>query len=496
MPIVGDVVADRYRIDAVLGFGGMASVFRAKDLRLDRDVAVKVLAANLAADPVFAERFDREARTMAGFSHPNLVAVYDVMPGDPETGREPLYVMEYCPEGSLADRLAAGERIPAQDLVPTIGSVAEGLDVLHRAGFIHRDVKPHNILFAGGRAKLADFGVAKGDPSDPGMSLTIPGSMVGTWPFLAPELVAGEPASVASDVYALGVTAFQGLTSRYPKAAVPPAPTTETTETHDTAGVPPVSAIAPELGTAFDATLARALDADPQARPSPRDFASELAVALESARIGVAAAVETTGALPDAARRTLAAGADALPPGLPPAIDEEAETIIAGPVDEPALPLRPAPTPPPPDSRIVRTGARPSLPWRAAAVIAVVVVLVILASSLVPILMSGPGASATPTSRPASASPGVAQPVLVAIDRVDAAIEAARGGKDGLNGRDANELEQLAASVRAAVQRGDLGAARTAASTLADRARALTAGLDADRRQPMLAAIDALVAVL
>jgi len=84
----------------------------------------------------------------------------------------------------------------------------------------------------------------------------------------------------------------------------------------------------------------------------------------------------------------------------------------------------------------------------------------------------------------------------VAIDRVDAAIEAARGGKDGLNGRDANELEQLAASVRAAVQRGDLGAARTTASTLADRARALTAGLDADRRQPMLAAIDALVAVL
>ena len=86
MPIVGDVVADRYRIDAVLGFGGMASVFRAKDLRLDRDVAVKVLAANLAADPVFAERFDREARTMAGFSHPNLVAVYDVMPGGPGDG--------------------------------------------------------------------------------------------------------------------------------------------------------------------------------------------------------------------------------------------------------------------------------------------------------------------------------------------------------------------------------------------------------------------------
>lgn len=154
VPIVGDIVADRYRIDAVLGFGGMASVFRATDLRLDRDVAIKVLAANLAADPAFAERFDREARTMAGFSHPSLVAVYDVEPGDRLTGREPLYVMEYCPEGSLADRLTAGGSIPAEDLVPAIGAVAEGLEELHAAGFIHRDVKPHNILFAGGRAKL------------------------------------------------------------------------------------------------------------------------------------------------------------------------------------------------------------------------------------------------------------------------------------------------------------------------------------------------------
>jgi eukaryotic-like serine/threonine-protein kinase len=476
VPIVGDVVGERYRIDAVLGFGGMASVFRATDLRLHREVAVKVLAANLAADPAFAERFDREARTMAGFSHPNLVAVYDVEPGDPGTGREPLYVMEYCPEGSLADRLVADGRIPAQELATTIGSVADGLDELHRAGFIHRDVKPHNILFAGGRAKLADFGVAKGDSSETGLSLTGPGSIVGTWSFLAPELIAGDPASVASDVYALGVTAFLGLTGRYPGASVPLV---------QTGDVSTVSATAPELGNAFDSTLARALDEDPDARPSPREFANQLS----------AAAGQPVGP-------GLAAAADASP-AVTPVIDPEARTIVAGPVHDAAPPLRPAAPPsvppapaPPPGTPTVGAAARPFRPWRIAAVIVAVALLLLVAVSAVPMLTSGPGASPTPTARPASASPGVAQPVLAAIDRVDAAIDAARGGKDGLNGRDANELAQLAASVRTAVERGALEAARTAANTLADRARALSAGLDPDRRQAMVDAVDALVKLL
>ncbi|MBI3746247.1 MAG: protein kinase [Chloroflexi bacterium] len=112
MPIVGDVLADRYRLEAVLGVGGMASVYRATDLRLDRRVAVKVLVATLAADPRFAERFDREAGAMAGFSHPNVAAVYDVEAGDPATGREPFYVMEYCEGGSLA---ADPPRLDARD---------------------------------------------------------------------------------------------------------------------------------------------------------------------------------------------------------------------------------------------------------------------------------------------------------------------------------------------------------------------------------------------
>lgn len=408
---------------------------------------------------------------MAGFSHPNLVAVYDVEPGDPLTGREPLYVMEYCPGGSLADQIADGGSIPAEVLVPAIGSVADGLEALHAAGFIHRDVKPHNILFAGGRAKLADFGVAKGDPSEAERSLTLPGSMVGTWAFLAPELVAGDAASVASDVYALGVTTFLGLTGQYPETAAQP-----------------VSAVAPELGTAFDSALARALDEDPAARSSPHEFANELAKAVDTQTVGAGVALVA---------HILARSR------VPPAIDPAAQTIVARPIVEPVsqplaapppLPERPAPVAAPAG----RDLARPSSASRTAAIVAAVVLIALAIAAAALALTGGPGpiSAPTPTTRPAAASPTVAGPVLAALDRVDAAIEAVKGGKDGLSGKDANELAQLAGLVRTAVARRDAGAARAAASSLADRAGALSKGLDAERRQSLLDAIDALLKAL
>ena len=164
MPIVGDVLAGRYRIDAPIGAGGMASVYRARDLRLERDVALKVLLPNLAADPALARRFDREARALAAAAHPNVVNVFDVEPGDAATGREPFYVMELCDGGSLAERLAHRGRLPPDEVAPIVAAVADGLADLHRRGFVHRDVKPHNILFAGERPKLADFGLAQ--PAD------------------------------------------------------------------------------------------------------------------------------------------------------------------------------------------------------------------------------------------------------------------------------------------------------------------------------------------
>ena len=134
MPAPGDVLADRYRIVALLGSGGMATVYRALDDRLGREVAVKVLSPNLASDPVLARRFDHEARAMAAVADPGLVAVFDVEPGDPTSGREPFFVMELCPGGSLADRLGLDRPMTPDELVPILVSVADALATLHRPG--------------------------------------------------------------------------------------------------------------------------------------------------------------------------------------------------------------------------------------------------------------------------------------------------------------------------------------------------------------------------
>jgi len=189
MPVVGDVLAGRYRIEAPIGAGGMASVYRAHDLRLERTVAVKVLLPNLAADPTLAERFAREALALAATAHPSIVKVFDVEPGDRSTGREPFYVMEWCDGGSLAGRLGTSGRLDPAELVSAVAAVADGLADLHRRGFIHRDIKPHNILFDQGRARLADFGLARLEDDSELTVLTMSGTIVGT---LAYDVVASQ----------------------------------------------------------------------------------------------------------------------------------------------------------------------------------------------------------------------------------------------------------------------------------------------------------------
>jgi hypothetical protein len=483
MPIVGDVLADRYRIESVLGVGGMASVYRATDIRLDRQVAVKVLVANLAADPQFAERFNGEAGAMAAFSHPNVAAVFDVEPGDAATGQEPFYVMEYCEGGSLADRLRVDGRIPSAELIPIVAAVAEGLAELHGAGFIHRDIKPANILFASGRPKLADFGVARSQGLRDGDPLTLPGTTLGTLPYLSPELAAGEPASAASDVFALGVTIFQSLTGQYPQ----PATGTETSG-EPFASIPmPVSAAAPDLGGAFDAPLARALSVDPAARPSPTELAGQLAAGMASSGV----ALPNPGAI----------GAPYPPSGASPEANMEVPTVVA-----PAPPV-PSAVPSPQSVRLEPGLEQPAVRRPAVArpgpasyggwAILVVVLLVLAVLGIPRLLDDGgyPGASAGPSATAEfTALPTSAVTILDALGPVDAAIESARGGKDGLNGRDANELAQLAASVRTAVDRGDFIAARTSAGNLSDRGRALSTGLDKVRREALLGAIDGLLA--
>jgi serine/threonine protein kinase len=500
MPIVGDVLADRYRLESVLGVGGMASVFLATDLRLDRQVAVKVLVANLAADPQFAERFNREASAMAGFSHPNVAAVYDVEPGDASTGREPFYVMEYCDGGSLADRLKVRGRMASAELIPIATAVSEGLAELHSHGLIHRDIKPANILFAGDRPKLADFGVAWTEAPRDGDPLTLPGTTLGTLAYLAPELAAGGQPSAASDVYALGVTIFLSLTGQYPQAS------SIASADAGPGTALPVSAAAPDLGPGFDAAIGRALAADPLARPSPVELAAQLASGLEM--WGVAR--PNPGAVH---------ASDPRQPGLS-GVDMDAPTHVALQTPSPA-PVQVAPEPSvPPELPVVAERAAPSrsatpvapppasrlADYRGPAVIATgLVVLAVLAVLILAGLLGAggrlPGASASASARSSATQTSAALPsgldtILKALDRVDAAIEAARGGKDGLSGKDANELAQLASSVRTALGRGDLGAATTAAQALADRADKLTKGLDKRRRESLLAAIHDLQAAL
>ena len=244
MPRIGTRLVGRYRLLARIGSGGFATVYRARDMRLGRDVAVKILLPNHVTDPVLAARFDREARALAAMSHPNVVAIHDVGPDASAAGVDPFLVMDLCADGSLGDRLAASDlgTLPPDELIPILVDVAAGLDALHLSGIIHRDLKPSNILLGDGRARIADLGIALAEPSD----LTVPETTVGTLAYLAPEQLAGEPASPASDVHGLGVVAFLGLTGSLPRPAANLAEIVAASRIDP----PAVSRLAPALGTA------------------------------------------------------------------------------------------------------------------------------------------------------------------------------------------------------------------------------------------------------
>ena len=195
----GAVVFDgRYRLERIIGTGGMAIVWCATDLRLGRKVAIKVIADTLAADPGFVERFAREARTAAGLSHRSLVSVYDYA----AAASRPFLVMELVEGGTLADRIADGP-VDAESARAIARDLLSALECVHAAGILHRDIKPANVLVGGdGRARLTDFGIAH--PED-ATRLTQTGQLIGTLRYLAPEVIAGESPSQGSDLYALGM---------------------------------------------------------------------------------------------------------------------------------------------------------------------------------------------------------------------------------------------------------------------------------------------------
>jgi eukaryotic-like serine/threonine-protein kinase len=215
-PISASILAQRYQLERRLAQGGMAEVWLATDLALTRQVAVKLLKPTLAADPVVAERFRREAIAVAQLSHPNIVAVYDAIE-DTSGGSRRLAVVMQLVNGKSLRQLLDEQRRLSPDLTIHIGScVAAALDAAHRAGLVHRDVKPGNILITpDGRVLLTDFGIAKGLGAT-GDDLTSANVMMGTAKYLSPEQVRGKKLDGRADLYSLGLVLYECLAGRVP----------------------------------------------------------------------------------------------------------------------------------------------------------------------------------------------------------------------------------------------------------------------------------------
>jgi eukaryotic-like serine/threonine-protein kinase len=270
-------IAGRYRIESRLGAGGMSTVFMAKDTVLERPVAVKLLAEHLADDEAFVYRFRREALSAARLQHPNIVQVFD-SGQDPSTERHYI-VMEYVDGPSAADMLRESKELDIDETVRLVRDACHGLDYAHRAGVVHRDVKPGNLLFAEemGTTKLADFGIAKAAEQT---RITQVGSVLGTAAYLSPEQARGEEAGPASDIYSLGVCAYQFLTGRLPHEYTS---LTELALKQQQDPVAPIADYRPEVPPELDDAVRLALERDPAARYSS---ALEMAEAIEAGARG------------------------------------------------------------------------------------------------------------------------------------------------------------------------------------------------------------------
>jgi serine/threonine protein kinase len=306
--VLSRVIAGRYAIQASLGRGGMGEVFLAQDQLLQRRVAIKEIRSGRESglDSVAVERLIREARLAAGIQHPHVVAVHDLIVENNQT----FIVMEYLEARSLAEMIRTQTRLDLATVAGIGSQIAGALETAHRAGIIHRDVKPSNILVtAAGNAKLADFGVARGAADS---NLTGTGMMIGSIAFMSPEVAKGDPATHAADIFSLGCTLYAAIEGHPPFADI-----TEPTNSMRTL-VRLVSETAPAALHAgpLQPLLARMLDPDPRQRPSagetqrllvattfPVDHPSPMPVAVEPP----ATALDSQPPISDTSLQTVAA---------------------------------------------------------------------------------------------------------------------------------------------------------------------------------------------
>ncbi len=213
--MISRLLSERYELGETLGYGGMSEVHMGRDTRLSRDVAVKVLRADLARDPQFQVRFRREAQNAAALNHPAIVAVYDTGETNGEAGTLPYIVMEYVDGQTLREIVKTTGLMPQQRVLEVMADVCAALDFSHRHGIIHRDVKPANVMITrGGAVKVMDFGIARALAD--GQNVTQTAAVIGTAQYLSPEQARGEAVDARSDVYAAGCVLFELLTGEPP----------------------------------------------------------------------------------------------------------------------------------------------------------------------------------------------------------------------------------------------------------------------------------------
>src|SRR5437868_3929545 len=271
--MVGEVLADRYELEELVGSGGMSSVYRAHDRLLDRKVALKILHEQYTEDADYVERFRREARAVAALSHPNIVTVIDR--GEHENKQ--FIVFENVDGENLKALFERRGPAPVTTALELAMQVARGLSFAHQQGLVHRDVKPQTVLLNGdGEAKVTDFGIARSLDVEHGVTQT--GTVLGTSNYLSPEQAGGKPVTPATDVYSLGIVLYELLTAEVP---FPGENFVAVAMKHLNEPPPDVLARRPDVPMRLAAAIDRALAKDPAQRFASMDqFAAELRASL------------------------------------------------------------------------------------------------------------------------------------------------------------------------------------------------------------------------
>jgi len=379
--MIGRLLSGRYRLIAPLGEGGMATLWRAVDEQLDREVAVKILRPQFGADPGFTARFKQEARAAGGLSHPNIVNVYDY--GTDGADGEQYIVMELVEGRDLATILQERGSLSVDDSVRVAIGVASALEVAHRKGIVHRDVKPGNILITdGGDVKVTDFGIARALSE---ASMTVTGTTLGSVHYFSPEQARGDEVTGASDVYSLGIVLFEILTGRRPFTGDSAAAVALKRLNED---APTPTSIGHPIPPGLEAVMMRALAREPADRfPDAGAFAEAL--------------------------RVWRRNPDAVPPGAAVAVGAAAVAAATPAAGEPTVYVPPrvtypadrTPVAPPPKEQYRDEGT----PWWTWALAILGILLLGLIGFLGVQLLGGPGESPSP-------SPSVA---LVTIPECD-----------------------------------------------------------------------------